>query len=210
VRVEAGAKDSAVAADGVEKSGARRSGCEGDEVSVAGAEFKIPLAEYRDLFSAEDRRLLKKFGHLWEETDLSDICPPGCDTAKERFWAVCRGRSEPRTDREILWLRYRAASNLAHVLDSVKRYSAGLQEKLDGLQAELEERDSRIKRLSSAIASLEEKLAVYEPPKTLERPATTVREICPNCCGDGGAAGHCYKCEGSGWVSVKKYLDQPA
>lgn len=27
--------------------------------------------------------------------------------------------------------------------------------------------------------------------------------ICPVCCGDGGVAGGCYKCDGNGWVSTK-------
>lgn len=28
--------------------------------------------------------------------------------------------------------------------------------------------------------------------------------LCPNCCGDGGTRGGCYKCSGSGFVSLEE------
>lgn len=45
------------------------------------------------------------------------------------------------------------------------------------------------------------KRRVLAPVKKIETYGwSSEKSICPVCGGDGGAAGHCYKCGGSGWA----------
>jgi hypothetical protein len=59
--------------------------------------------------------------------------------------------------------------------------------------------DSEIIKKSINEKFKEENKKVIEENKNWNKSKT----ICPNCGGDGGAAGQCYKCQGTGWVVTK-------
>ena len=55
----------------------------------------------------------------------------------------------------------------------------------------------------SANANLRDEVSKVPPPKMEPMgPEKSRFNTCPVCGGDGGAAGHCYKCDGTGWVSA--------
>ena len=171
----------------------------------------LPLDKIKHLFNASEREQLAKYGN-WAKSLEQGYTNPNTER-QEHFVSVCRGVNEPKTDFEFLWLRYRAAietenriARLEGLLSSAKHEANGLRkslfEQIEKSKSESQNQEALIKKLQNTLTSYERKLGLIEPPKPAVTAETGTREICPNCCGDGGASGQCYKCGGSGWVFV--------
>ncbi len=172
-------------------------------------EFQLlPLDKIKHLFNGSELVQLEKYGS-WAKSLEQGYTPPNTER-QEHFVAVCRGINEPETDFEFLWLRYRAAIDtenriveLEGLLSSAKGEANVLRkslfEQIEKSKSEIMNRDALIKKLQNKLTSYERERGLIQPPVI---PETGTREICPNCCGDGGASGQCYKCGGSGWVFV--------
>ncbi len=175
-------------------------------------EFKLqPLDKIKHLFNASEREQLSKYGQ-WAESLEQGYALPNTER-QEHFVSVCLGITEPNTNFEFLWLRYRALietekriAKFEDLLFSAKNEANGLRkslfEQIEKSKSESQSQEALIKKLQNTLTSFERKLGLIDPPGPAVTPETGTREICPNCSGDGGAAGQCYKCGGSGWVFV--------
>ena len=176
-------------------------------------DFKVmPIDRLKNLFSASEHSQLVKYGGWANSLETGETAPS--NEKQLHFVDVCRGASEPETNFEIIWLRYR------ELLENEKRISE-LEGRISYLESEtkksrklffeehekykmyLKEKEDVIKKLEKIIKIYEIKLGLNEKPKSEDIPDSGSRTICPNCGGDGGAAGQCYKCDGTGWVFVK-------
>ena len=165
-----------------------------------------------------ERDRLLKYGSWASALESGAIKPK--NEKQAAFVSMCRGKREPETDFECLWLRYRIACEVDEIIE-------GLQKKLEKAQAKAEKATEdldrlrksfieRIDRSSSEVKSqqfiiekLTEKIARYEAQLGVggasshsEPVQRSSREVCPNCGGDGGATGQCYRCDGTGWVGA--------
>jgi uncharacterized protein YifE (UPF0438 family) len=172
-------------------------------------EFDLPvLARLKYLFSAAEEVQIKKYGS-WARSLEMKVTPPSTER-QEHFVSVCLGLNQPETDFEFLWLRLRfiietdrQITGLEDSLVSAKADANGLRkslfENLDKYKTELQYQQELVKKLQGKLTSYERRLGISEPPRTDVTPETGPREVCPNCCGDGGASGQCFKCGGTGW-----------
>ena len=176
------------------------------------SEFKLlPLDKIKYLFNASEREQLTKYGNWAKSLEQGYVAPN--TERQEHFVSVCRGINEPETDFEFLWLRYRSTIETENRIDELedllsfsKREANVLRkslfEQIEKSKSASQNQEALIKKLQNTLTSYERKLGLIEPPKPVVTPETGTREICPNCGGDGGAAGQCYKCDGSGWIFV--------
>ena len=150
-----------------------------------------------------------KYGKWAQSLDEGSTLPKS--DRQEHFISVCRGLIDPETNFELLWLRYQLiiradlrAVELENLLDveqnQLKWLRKSLFEEVEKSKKELGRQAELIKKLQITLTEYERKLGLssLQEPDIAENIKT--RKICPNCCGDGGAAGQCYKCDGSGWV----------
>jgi uncharacterized protein YifE (UPF0438 family) len=175
--------------------------------------FELPkLTHLKYLFSTSETERLAKYGSWALALENGSSTPK---TEKQvAFIAVCKGEKDPETEFEFLWLRYRATyeadstiSRLTEELGRSQNHAEGLRR---SLWEQIERSKAEVERLNSTVSQLQSKLTSYEKRlgiSTAETAQTSTkewnsREICPNCGGDGGAAGQCYKCDGTGWISV--------
>jgi hypothetical protein len=85
----------------------------------------------------------------------------------------------------------------------ITRYVA----QLENLEAVLGQQQNFIKQLMDENAELRKRLEALNEGPLLVSHDDQARGffICPACGGDGGAAGQCFKCDGSGWI--RKWAD---
>lgn len=180
--------------------------------------FPLQRLKYQEfVFTAAEVNRLQKYGAWAEALESGTIEPQG--EKQIAFVAACNGKREPETDFELLWLRYRstckADKTIAHLVEEVAKARSeadSAKSELERLRKSFIERidrsSSEVKSQKSLLTELTEKVARYEAKLGIEslRPMPsaprTSREICPNCGGDGGATGQCYKCDGTGWIVV--------
>ena len=175
-------------------------------------EFQLyPLTKLKYYFSDAEHKQIVKYGNWAKSLDEGLVLPDS--DRQDHFASVCKGLVEPETGFELLWLRYRLivqadlrVVELENLLDEERSQAKWLRKSLfdevekgkieAGRQAEL------IKKLQVKLIGYERKLGL-SPLREPEIPDTSkARKICPNCGGDGGAAGQCYRCDGSGWIFV--------
>lgn len=140
---------------------------------------------------------------------------------ERHFFRVCRGEASPASAEEREWYRYlqdhltrksreeaerldqEVKTRIAEIHDQSTRLVARYSEDLSRLESLVTRQQQKIQELLSENATLRDQLAAYVP--AAERKQTSVKgrfTTCPVCGGDGGAAGQCYKCGGTGWLDA--------
>jgi uncharacterized protein YifE (UPF0438 family) len=185
--------------------------------NIPNDQFELQHLKHTKLaLSASERNRLLRYGSWASALESGAIKPK--NEKQVAFVSMCHGKREPHSDFEFLWLRYRTAcetdktiDDLQKKLDKAINKAEQAKEKLDQLRKSFIERidrsSSEVKSQQLIINELVEKISRYEAQLGM---ASTVsvsaqrssRAVCPNCGGDGGASGQCYKCDGTGWVGV--------
>ena len=137
------------------------------------------------------------------------------DGMERHFLRVCRGDARPATADERAWHRYvtdqahleaqeaarKIASEVALRVARATQHSsvtiADLEDKIEYLESVLQRQQSLIQSLLAQLEVQKKQLRSYQKDEAM--PKLGGHTICPNCGGDGGVNGGCFKCDGSGW-----------
>ena len=146
-----------------------------------------------------EKAIIKQYGYWLQAIEKNTITP--FTKAQKDFQLVCSKGLKPRTEFEIVWLKFKKAifedqmksrdENLINFRELEKK-SKNTKLILEVQHRQKQLTQERLEQLNEYITTnWIDKSNTYKP-----KSYTT----CPVCSGDGGVNGGCFKCDGTGWV----------
>jgi uncharacterized protein YifE (UPF0438 family) len=128
--------------------------------------FKLKeLKHTKYLFTKAELAKLLKYG-TWA-TDLNRGVATPNSSRQNHFVAVCRGETEPQTDFEFLWCRYKETITVDEAISRYQNEATTIRVAAiaasEQTQIEIKCRDDTIKKLGATLSSYERKLGINQP-----------------------------------------------
>lgn len=147
-----------------------------------------------DGLANSERNLLSRYGAWLQalaESELEPITPQQLN-----FVEVCRGRAEPRSEFELVWVKYQANRKVFYSGERGRLVELALNDHLSVRQLEQIVSNAVLFNFSP------EELDVFNSEIAKRKSAESeyaALATCHQCGGDGGAGGRCPRCGGNGF-----------